>query len=32
VQDNPEAFNFSGQNPEEVTILDVQGLFDKLTE
>ena len=31
VQGNPKAFNFNGdENPQEVTIFDVQGLFDTL--
>jgi len=31
VQNNPEAFNFNeDDNPEEVTIFDVQGLFEQL--
>jgi hypothetical protein len=33
VQNNPEAYNFNGdENPQEVTIFDVQGLFIKLQE
>jgi hypothetical protein len=32
VQDNPRAFNFSGEdNPDEVNILDVQALFQRLS-
>ena len=30
VQNNPEAFNFSEDDSDEVTILDVQALFEKL--
>jgi pimeloyl-ACP methyl ester carboxylesterase len=30
VQNNPEAFNFRGDDPATVTILDVQALFDDL--
>jgi hypothetical protein len=32
VQNNPEAYNFSGNDPEEVEIFDVQGLFFRLTD
>ena len=30
VQDNPEAFDFSSLDPDEVTIFDVQALFNRL--
>ena len=30
IQNNSEKFNFQGQNPDQVSILDVQGLFNRL--